>query len=73
MYMAMVFTSWNFTGAQKVYLLNSFAVLKLNNRSLQFDVGPVSLWVKMASQWLAILLYLWSLVGPVVLPDRDWS
>lgn len=34
------------------------------------DVGWTSVWVKIASQWLASGLYIWTLIAPVVLDDR---
>lgn len=39
----------------------------------QIGVGWTSVWVKMASQWLTIALYTWSLIAPAVFPDRDFS
>merc|ERR1719261_1262247 len=35
--------------------------------------GKTSMWVKVVSQWITCLLYIWTLVAPRVLPDRDWS
>ncbi|XP_037549240.1 serine incorporator 2 [Nematolebias whitei] len=32
-----------------------------------------AVWVKICSSWLGLGLYLWTLVAPVVLPDRDFS
>jgi hypothetical protein len=37
------------------------------------DVGKVSMWMLIASQWIALLLYLWTLVAPSLFPDRDFS
>lgn len=37
------------------------------------DVSWTSVWVKMASQLATALLYIWSLVAPMLLPDRDFS
>jgi len=37
------------------------------------DVGEVSMWMLIASQWLSLLLYLWTLVAPSLFPDRDFS
>jgi len=39
----------------------------------QFDVGPISMWMKVASSWITIFLYIWSLVAPLLFPDREWS
>ncbi|XP_075764716.1 serine incorporator 2 [Pelodiscus sinensis] len=32
-----------------------------------------AVWVKISSSWAGLLLYLWTLVAPVILPDRDFS
>lgn len=32
-----------------------------------------AVWVKMCSSWLGLALYLWTLVAPLVFPDRDFS
>ncbi|XP_041665171.1 serine incorporator 2 [Cheilinus undulatus] len=32
-----------------------------------------AVWVKICSSWLGLGLYLWTLVAPLVLPDRDFS
>ncbi|CAJ1969244.1 unnamed protein product [Cylindrotheca closterium] len=37
------------------------------------QVGKVSMWIIIASQWLCLTLYLWTLVAPRLLPDRDFS
>lgn len=36
------------------------------------DRSMGSVWVKVASSWLAHVLYIWSLMGPVLLPEREW-
>jgi hypothetical protein len=39
-----------------------------------FDVyigrSEVAMWMRIVSGWICMLLYLWSLLAPVVLPDR---
>lgn len=35
--------------------------------------GMASVWVAAVSSWLVALLYLWSLVAPLCLPDRDFA
>lgn len=37
------------------------------------DVGWHSVYVKLAQQWATGLLYTWSLVAPLLMPDRDFS
>uniref|UniRef100_A0A8D0B7H6 Serine incorporator 2 n=1 Tax=Salvator merianae TaxID=96440 RepID=A0A8D0B7H6_SALMN len=32
-----------------------------------------AVWVKISSSWVGLLLYVWTLVAPVVFPDRDFS
>lgn len=32
-----------------------------------------AVWVKIISAWLACLMYVWTLVAPLLMPDRDWS
>ncbi|KAM6899422.1 serine incorporator 2 [Xenentodon cancila] len=32
-----------------------------------------AVWVKISSSWIGLALYLWTLVAPLVLPDRDFS
>jgi hypothetical protein len=37
------------------------------------DVSEVSMWMLIASQWIALLFYLWTLVAPSLFPGRDFS
>lgn len=37
------------------------------------DVGWHSVYMKLAQQWATGLLYTWSLVAPLLIPDRDFS
>lgn len=37
------------------------------------DVGEVSMWMLISGQWIALLLYLWTLLAPSLFPDRDFS
>ncbi|KAL3804392.1 hypothetical protein HJC23_011320 [Cyclotella cryptica] len=37
------------------------------------DVSEVSMWMLIASQWVALSLYLWTLVAPSLCPGRDFS
>jgi hypothetical protein len=57
MYIAMLMTGWG-QGAEEKDLL---------------DVGWFSVWVKLASLVVTALLYIWTLVAPAVLVDRDFS
>jgi hypothetical protein len=37
------------------------------------DVGWPSVWVKIVSQWVTAALYIWTMLAPIVFPDRDFS
>jgi hypothetical protein len=39
----------------------------------QYDVGWASAWVKVATQWSIILMYVWTLIAPTVFPDREFA
>ncbi|XP_071433003.1 serine incorporator 2 [Pithys albifrons albifrons] len=44
------------------------------DESLQVLRSPwTAVWVKICSSWAGLLLYLWTLVAPLVLSDRDFS
>jgi hypothetical protein len=40
-------------------------------RTLNANMAAV--WVKMASSWLCVALYIWTLIAPVILTNRDFS
>jgi serine incorporator 1/3 len=44
-----------------------------NNNVVDPGVGRVSVWMIVASQWLALSLYLWTLLAPRLFPNRDFS
>jgi hypothetical protein len=37
------------------------------------SVGDVAMWMIMASQWLALSLYIWTLVAPKLFPNREFG
>ncbi|RUS83458.1 hypothetical protein EGW08_008774 [Elysia chlorotica] len=57
LYVMMTLTNW-FSPSSDVKKLNA---------------NMASVWVKMASSWVSIVLYVWTLVAPVILQDRDFS
>jgi hypothetical protein len=59
LYMSMLLTNWGTTDGSE-YNADSY------------DVSKESMWIKIASQWLARILYTWSLVAPIVFPDREF-
>ncbi|KAG6555524.1 hypothetical protein Mapa_002759 [Marchantia paleacea] len=58
MYFAMLFVGWN---------------LHQTTKEWSIDVGWASTWVKIVNEWLAAALYIWTMVGPFILKDRDFS
>lgn len=57
MYMAMLLTNWDISASTQQYSI---------------DEGWTSVWVKMGSLWFCQLLYLWTIIAPMVLRDRDF-
>lgn len=57
LYVMMTLTSWNEPNANVANTLENSA----------------SMWVKMISSWLCSGLYIWTLVAPLILTDRDFS
>ena len=47
-----------------------------SNAELQSQLltgGSASMWVKIISQWLAVSLYIWTLVAPTMFPDYEFG
>ncbi|KAJ3130390.1 hypothetical protein HK098_002619 [Nowakowskiella sp. JEL0407] len=59
MYLAMLITNWN-----TITVKEEFAII---GKSMS------AVWVKVISSWVVMLLYVWTLIAPLVLPDRDWA
>ncbi|KAM4700047.1 serine incorporator 2 [Discoglossus pictus] len=57
LYIMMTLTNWYLPGT--------------SDRSLSSPWSAV--WVKISSSWVGLLLYLWTLVAPVILSDREFS
>jgi hypothetical protein len=55
MYMAMLFTGWGTASEME---------------KDRIDIGWASVWIKSASMLVMSALYAWTLVAPVLLPDR---
>ncbi len=32
--------------------------------------SEVAMWIRVVSSWICMLIYIWSLIAPVLLPDR---
>ncbi|KAH7276285.1 hypothetical protein KP509_39G000900 [Ceratopteris richardii] len=58
MYFAMLFVGWN---------------LHQTMHKWSIDVGWSSVWVKISSEWIAAAVYIWTMIGPFILRNRDFS
>jgi len=64
MYLGMVLTNWEtvsrVTGDGE------------SESSILVDQGMAAVWVKMASSWVTLLLYLWTILAPIIFPNRKF-
>lgn len=56
MYWAMVVTNWG--------------IIPKDNDEAAYDLADETVYIKISSQWLTLLLYLWTLIAPLICPDR---
>jgi len=63
MYIAMLMTDW-----QTVYNPGNS-----ENSPPVVDSGLAAVWVKVVSSWICLGLYIWTLIGPILFPDREWK
>ena len=35
--------------------------------------GVTAMWMNIVACWICVLLYIWTLVAPILYPDRDFS
>lgn len=61
MYMAMILTNWS-----------NYKVGVEESRQTS-DFGLESMWIKVVSQWVTVLLYIWWLLAPIICGNRDFS
>lgn len=64
-YMAMLVTNW--------YITKGEGSEATSSNVSEVDTGSTSMWTKFASALLCILLYFWTLIAPMIFPDRDFS
>lgn len=61
-----------------LFLASLYIMMTLTNWYLPGDANSITsplsaVWVKISSSWVGLLLYLWTLVAPLILSDRDFS
>jgi len=55
-------------------LLTNWGDASINDeRTDVFKSNNFSYWIKISAQWVCFLIYTFSLVGPLVCPNRDWD
>mmetsp|Transcript_11559 Transcript_11559/g.32452 ORF Transcript_11559/g.32452 Transcript_11559/m.32452 type:complete len:442 (+) Transcript_11559:283-1608(+) len=62
LYLAMLMTSWATVSGSDAGAENTLSV----------DQGQAAMWVKICTSWVILGLYLWTVVAPVLLPNRQW-
>jgi len=63
MYVGMLLTDWQFFSTKSPINVDV-------PRRIYIGQSVTSMWMRVISSWLCVLLYLWSLLAPVLMPDR---
>lgn len=58
-YLSMLLTNW---GNPTIF----------DNTTDYFEANATSFWIKLITQWISILIYLFSLLAPIIFPDREY-
>jgi serine incorporator 1/3 len=53
--------------------LTSWGEISAGGNAANPQVGRVSMWIVVSSEWIALSFYLWMLLAPRLFPDRDFS
>ena len=61
MYMAMILTNW------------SNYKVGVEESQQTSDFGLESMWIKVVSQWVTVLLYIWWLLAPIICSNREFG
>jgi len=64
MYLGMVLTNW-----QTVSIVTGQGV---SDSTILIDQGMSAVWVKMISSWVTLLLFIWTMIAPVLFPNRKF-
>ncbi|PAV16116.1 TMS membrane tumor differentially [Pyrrhoderma noxium] len=64
MYVAMLLTDWNVVKASPIDGPSN------PDEDVYIGRSEVAMWMRVVSSWVCMLLYIWSLIAPVLLPDR---
>jgi len=74
---------YSFTKYHLIFMLGAFYIAMLmsdwktvyhpSTSGASVDSGLAAVWVKIITSWICVALYVWTLVAPLVMPDRDFS
>lgn len=53
-------------------ILTNWATLQDNTSIANPKTGQVAMWIQASGQWIAILVYIWSLFAPYIMTDREF-
>jgi hypothetical protein len=70
MYICQLLTNWTIPNSVDD---SSSAASTSGTVAYYVDSGIAAVWVKIVSSWLALGLYGWTMIAPLMFPDRDWS
>jgi len=62
LYLTMVLTNWALPTGEN----------EKNHYDYNIDQGMTSTWVKVVSSWLTIIMYIWTLLAPIIFPEREF-
>ena len=80
MYVAMLLTDWY---VPECFRYQFYPLISCCRNVVKPDSNPnhhqdvyigrseVAMWMRVVSSWVCMLLYIWSLLAPVVMPDRS--
>lgn len=54
-------------------VLTNWATYQEHSDFPDTKAGKAAMWMQVAGQWVAFLLYNWSLFAPAIFPDRDFG
>jgi hypothetical protein len=64
MYVAMLLTDWNVVSNKPVEASPG------HNSDVYIGRSEVAMWMRVVSSWFCMALYIWTLVAPVIMPNR---
>lgn len=70
MYVAMLLTNWNVVTTAAAASPTVSDAIAAGSPLVKIGRSPTAMWMRIVSAWICQILFTWSLVAPVVLPDR---